>query len=171
MDEARQRRRALGAVALVGMAAGVLILALGCSEGPGSQLGEVAVERPARASPLVRAVLGDEAAWEEAVASRRGVAAVPPWFAEELFSPDGALESSVSEDGRVVGLVLSGTAAQRAPNVSEELVERGWVGVPSGVDGCATFVKEGGLCRWAMVSCIDVPGGVSVVVQVAGAQR
>lgn len=169
MDEARQRRRALGAVALVGMAAGALVLALGCSEGP--RLGEVAVERPARASPLVRAVLGDEAAWEEAVASRQGVAAVPPWFAEELFSPDEALESSVSEDGRVVGLVLSGMAAQRAPEVSGELVERGWVGVPSGVDGCATFVKEGGLCRWAMVSCIDVPGGVSVVVQVAGAQR
>lgn len=169
MDEARQRRRALGAVALVGVAAGALVLTLGCSEGP--RLGEDVAERPARASPLVRAVLGDEAAWGEAVASRRGATAVPPWFAEELFSPDGALESSVSEDGRVVGLVLSGTAAQRASEVSGELVERGWVGVPSGVDGCATFVKEGGLCRWAMVSCIDVPGGVSVVVQVAGAQR
>ena len=42
---------------------------------------------------------------------------------------------------------------------------QGWVESETGIEGCSVFVKEGGVCLWAMVSCVPVGEGVSVVVQ------
>lgn len=163
MDERRQRRRALAAAALVAGALGVTAVS-----GLLQQLKDEGPETmgPPRASPLVRAVLGGEAAWEEALPGYRAGPSAPTWFADELFSPEGARESYASEDGQVLGFVFPGAAAERAAVVAKALADRGWLGVPSGVEGCATFVKGEGLCRWAMVSCTDAAGWTSVVVRV-----
>ncbi|MCI2242771.1 hypothetical protein [Adlercreutzia faecimuris] len=162
MDEERQRRRALGASALV---AGMLAMAA-----VAGALGREPPPQPpaatGRAASLARAALGGEEAWADAVPGYREGSAAPDWFAEELFAPEGALASYADEDGRVVGFSFPGSAADCAAMVAEAMGERGWLGVPSGVEGCVTFVRGEGSCRWAMVSCVDVPGGTSVVVQV-----
>ncbi len=164
MGEKRQRRRALAAAALVaGMLGMVAVPGLlqRLEEGPAPE-----VAGPARASPLVRAVLGGETAWEEVLPGYRAGPSAPAWFVEELFAPEGARESYASEDGQVLSFVFPGVAADRAEMLAKALVNRGWLGVPSGVEGCATFVKGEGLCRWAMVSCTDAAGWTSVVVRV-----
>lgn len=166
MDEARQRRRAWGAAAFV---TGALALVAASGARGGAAPANEPAAPGARASPLVRAALGDEEAWREALPGHRAGASAPRWFADELFEPEGALDSYADESGQVLGFVFPGSASERAERVAEALVDRGWLGVPSGIEGCATFVKGEGLCRWAMVSCTDVAGRASVVVQVGKA--
>ena len=162
MDEKRQRRRALGAGALVASAL-ALTAAAGAEWGPAPEAEPATAG--ARASPLVRAALGGEGAWEESLPGYRPGASAPAWFVDELFDPEDALDSYVDEGGQVLGFVFPGAAVDRAGRVAEALADRGWLGVPSGIEGCATFVKGEGACRWAMVSCADVSGRASVVVQ------
>ena len=170
MDEVSQGRRAVRATGIVAMLM-LVVAGMGCAEDAASPSAVSSREgMPSRASPLARAALGDEEAWMEVVSGRQAGAAAPTWFSEELFFPEGAIESFASEEGSVLGFVYPGSAASRAQAIAEALVERGWLGVPSGVEGCATFVKGGGLCRWAMVSCTDVSGRASVVVQVGRAE-
>ena len=96
-----------------------------------------------------------------------GIEAVPPWFEEELFALGEAKSVRVSGEGGVVGFSCAHSAESEFSQIEGELTRKGWVESETGIEGCSVFVKEGGVCLWAMVSCVPVGEGASVVVQCA----
>ncbi len=109
-----------------------------------------------------------EATQEIPADGQAGEDAIPPsWFEEELFSLEGREGVCVADDGIVVGFEMEGDAAQSLDELARTLEEKGWTMAESGMEGNAAFVKKDGMCRWAWVSCIDVAGTTSVVVQCA----
>ena len=94
-----------------------------------------------------------------------GIEAVPSWFEEELFALGGAKSVRVSGEGGVVGFSCAHSAESEFSQIEGELTRKGWVESETGIEGCSVFVKEGGVCLWAMVSCVPVGEGASVVVQ------
>lgn len=91
----------------------------------------------------------------------------PSWFAEELFSLDGFEGVRVASGCAVVGFEMDESAARSFEFVTGLMEEKGWKCLESGLEGSAAFVKAEGVCRWAWISCIDVAGSTSVVVQCA----
>ena len=89
----------------------------------------------------------------------------PPWFADELFALDEYSNVAVAAGGTVVGFEADGAATHAYAHIAEKMRERGWTEVGSGLAGNGAFVKDGGSCSWAWVSCTDVSGTTSVVVQ------
>ena len=98
---------------------------------------------------------------------RTGTAALPSWFEDELLSLDSARSVRVSREGGVVGFSRACSADDAFAQVKASLSSKGWFESKTGVERCSVFVKEGGVCRWAMVSCVPVGTGASVVVQCA----
>lgn len=90
----------------------------------------------------------------------------PAWFWEELWVASDASDLRMTADESVFGVVVPRPTSEVVPEMERALLERGWLGLSSGVEGCATFLKEEGTCRWAMVSCAEVAGSTSVVIQV-----
>ena len=94
-----------------------------------------------------------------------GLEAVPQWFAQELFPLDGMRDIRVSAGGGVVGFVVSSDEEAALDRFRAKLQQGGWVESGTGVEGCSVFMKGGGTCRWAMISCIPVGDATSVVVR------
>ena len=96
-----------------------------------------------------------------------GKDAVPSWFLNEIGLPDGARDIRVSEAEDVVGCAVDdvGGSAEVFALICGRLADAGWAENPTGVEGCSVFTKREGVCRWAMVSCIQVGDATSVVVR------
>ena len=151
-----QVRRALRACVVVcALCVGACAL-----DGPVSALGDVA-GAASWAQQAARTQGAQQAAQAE------GGESLPQWFDEELFSLDGCDAVRVAADGAVVGFETDVEAVQALDGIAARLADKGWTRVDSGVEGNAAFVKGGGTCRWAWVSCIGVGGATSVVVQCA----
>lgn len=90
-----------------------------------------------------------------------------PGFEDEVVSLAGCEDVRVGAGGSVVGFVCSQDPDRAFSRLAEELGRRGWTQVPSGLDACGSFVKDGGSYRWALVSCIGTGSKTSVVVQCA----
>ena len=100
-----------------------------------------------------------QAAWTQGAqqaAQAEGGESLPQWFDEELFSLDGCDAVRVAADGAVVGFETDVEAVQALDGIAARWPTRGWTRVDSGVQGNAAFVKGGGTCRWAWVSCTGV---------------
>lgn len=91
----------------------------------------------------------------------------PAWFETELFSTDAVLECFSGADGGVWGFVVEGNAPDCFADVCSQMEGRGWVQAESGVEACATFVREEGEVRWALVSCSSADDLTTIVVQLA----
>lgn len=91
---------------------------------------------------------------------------LPVEFKRELFSIEGSGPVYSDERGTVFAFVAEGRAGERFELLCEQMEAGGWRRVESGVENCASFVKEGGAYRWAMVSCYDISGKTTVVAQV-----
>lgn len=91
----------------------------------------------------------------------------PAWFETELFSTDSAVECFAGADESIWGFVVEGNAADCFADISSQMEERGWIQVESGVEACATFVREEGKIRWALASCSSADGLTAIVVQLA----
>ena len=162
-----QGRRALAALLSIAVA---VVLAVAIDEGLGVA---------GAATKMGRALLGDQAkivlggglgsgdsdAAVSLAGEQTGIEAVPPWFEEELFALGGAKSVRVSGEGGVVGFSCAHSAESEFSQIEGELTRKGWVESETGIEGCSVFVKEGGVCLWAMVSCVPVGEGASVVVQ------
>ncbi|WP_165056994.1 hypothetical protein [Adlercreutzia sp. ZJ176] len=125
-------------------------------------------EADAAAGPAhVRDLTGRMLAGEDVLTGELAAAGeAPRWFADELF-PLADEEDVMASDGwTVVGFSMGCGAQEALEDVAARLREHGWQGYESGVAGVATFEKEEGTCRWAMVSCAQMPAGTSVVVRV-----
>lgn len=73
----------------------------------------------------------------------------------------------VSAEGALVGFSDDGSPERVFSSLSEELYSKGWTLLESGSDTQASFVKDEGTYRWLYVSCIQMSGATSIVVQCA----
>ncbi len=140
---AAQRYRALVAIAIV---AG--LVALPCAV-------DAAVTKVQASAHLAEALGGGSEA------------DVPAWFSEELFGLQGYSDVRTVGEGAVVGFSAQGNAVDVFAQLAEAMVRKGWVLAESGISGSGAFVKSEGRCRWAWLSCADISGSTSVVVQCA----
>ncbi len=122
-----------------------------------------AAAEPAHVRDLTRRMLvGEDVLAGELAAAGEA----PRWFSDELFPLANERDLMASDGWTVVGFSMDCGAQEALADVAARLQERGWQGYESGAAGVATFEKEEGTCRWAMVSCAQMPAGTSVVVRV-----
>lgn len=98
-------------------------------------------------------------------------AEVPVWFAEELLPAEMLEQGAATQDWSVVRFEDARAPAAALDGIAAVLTEKGWSGYESSAAGAATFVKEGGTCQWAMVSCMEVGGVTSVVITLQRTER
>lgn len=97
---------------------------------------------------------------ELAVASERPL---PEFFQEEIGLLKGARDVRANGAGSVVGFMVDDTEDGTFESLRAHMLQKGWSEVSLGsVDG-ATFVKDGGACTWALVTCTQVGQATGVV--------
>lgn len=156
-------KRLVAAVAIVlGLVAAVPITGSVFEGASGSPV-QAAADEGIRATEIVKAVGADAALsrMEELAAS--GKAQLPVYFEREIGLPDGARDTRVDSTGRVVGFLVDGPSHEVFVRMRESMARAGWSEVSLGETEGATFVKEGGLCSWALVTCTQVGSATSVV--------
>jgi hypothetical protein len=94
--------------------------------------------------------------------------ALPDELTAEVALPVGSRDVRVSPTGTVIGCVVDGVSPQDVlADLRAQMKNLGWSCVPlGGLDG-ATFVKDGGLCEWALVTCTQTGQSTSVVIRCA----
>ena len=83
----------------------------------------------------------------------------------ELFSLADKMDVRMTDEGDVVGYVDDDDADVAFERLSRDLEEKGWSRIEGGHAGAAGFAKDGGECVLCTVSCLEVAGSTSVVVQ------
>lgn len=106
------------------------------------------------------------AAIEHAGLVRIGSAEVPAWFSDEVMDAARIQELWTDQDQSVVGFTLPMGAPEAQETLAEQLDDRGWHTCASGMDGVATYMKEGGEVRWMMVECTEAGGEATVVLRI-----
>lgn len=89
--------------------------------------------------------------------------AVPLWLEQDVGLPASARDVRVS--GSVASYMLECDSAQAFAIVREHMVSHGWSCVLLGGADGATFVKDGGACTWALVTCTQVDEATCVVIR------
>ena len=87
-------------------------------------------------------------------------------FQDEALTLVGREELLCEPESGLVGFVVAGDAGDAFEGIRDELEGKGWSMVDSGLDACATFVKDEGVYDWLFVSCVQVGDSACVVVQV-----
>lgn len=90
-------------------------------------------------------------------------AKLPAYFEEEIGLLDGARDVRANDTGRVVGFLVDGSSHEAFDCVRENMIRTGWSEISLGETEGATFVKEGGSCTWALVTCTQVGPATAVV--------
>lgn len=88
---------------------------------------------------------------------------LPAYFEEEIGLLDGARDVRADDTGRVVGFLVDITSHEAFGCVRENMAKAGWSEISLGDAEGATFVKEGGACTWALVTCTQVGSATAVV--------
>ena len=104
---------------------------------------------------------------EQKASSHQGQ--MPVEVIEEMGVLPGAFESKVDAENDIVGYVVAGDAETISGEVDRMMVDRGWAGVDLGMLDGATYMKDEGALRWALVTCTQVGSKTSVVVRFARA--
>lgn len=166
----REKRTRLGrAVAIVVIMAVALAAAIWMSGGSASSSGErgephvPSLSYEQALSQVVQDDVGTVDALERAGFVSIAKAEVPVWFAEELLPVEMLEQGAATQDWSVVRFEDARAPAAALDGIAAVLTEKGWSGYESSAAGAATFVKEGGTCQWAMVSCMEAGGVTSVV--------
>ena len=166
----REKRTRLGrAVAIVVIMAAALAAAIWMSGGSASSSGErgephvPSLSYEQALSQMVQDDVGTVDALERAGFVSIAKAEVPVWFAEELLPVEMLEQGAATQDWSVVRFEDARAPAAALDGIAAVLTEKGWSGYESSAAGAATFVKEGGTCQWAMVSCMEAGGVTSVV--------
>lgn len=90
---------------------------------------------------------------------------VPPTFKKEVLDVPSGDDTYVNDDGSVIGFSRTESAQQTFMSIKDALESKGWVFVESGSRFAGSFVKAAGRYRWAFVSCTQISGQTSVVIQ------
>lgn len=172
-ESSAQETRAKRALGIVGMLA-LAVVAI-------SALGRIASDDALRAGPSMwagqaqsyvgqvrRSVLEGEdlgCAIGDTGAFVLEKAEVPGWFADELHPLDAFEFVAATHDWTAVWLKSQHEPGDALRFLAEELAASGWSGYESGLENQVTFVKEDGLCQWAMMTCSQVGEETDVVVR------
>lgn len=89
----------------------------------------------------------------------------PAWLEAELFAVGDVERAYAEADGKVYGFVAKRASGEWFEAACAEMQDKGWTRTESGIGCCATFVRDGGDCRWAMLSCLQVGESSTMVVQ------
>ena len=89
--------------------------------------------------------------------------ALPRYFDEEIGLLPGALDVRVNSDGSIVGYVVDNAAENAHQLVSQHMEAAGWSEVNLGAVQGSTYLKDSGLCRWALATFTQVGSVTSVV--------
>lgn len=159
--------RAMLVVAIVAVAFTAAIWMSGgdavASLGTGSGSGVPALSYERAFSQVVRDGTGTVDVLEQAGFVSIAEAEAPAWFAEELLPVEMLEQGVATQDWSVVRFEDARAPTAVLDSIADVLSEKGWSGYESSAAEAATFVKEGGTCRWAMVSCSETGGVTSVV--------
>lgn len=175
--EREKRTRLERAVTIVVIMAVALAAAIWMSGGSASSSGErgephvPSLSYEQALSQVVQDDIGTVDALERAGFVSIAKAEVPVWFAEELLPVEMLEQGAATQDWSVVRFEDARAPAAAFDGIAAVLTEKGWSGYESSAAGTATFVKEGGACRWAMVSCMEVGGVTSVVMTLQRTER
>ncbi len=94
-------------------------------------------------------------------AYRKSLGDLPPWFHEELLSLQAGerigIEDCYMDATESIVSFTSKCDCQKLQSLLEgELRGNGWIAYESGYEGCMSFTKEGGRCRWVLLSCVAI---------------
>lgn len=88
-------------------------------------------------------------------------------FEDEIINLDGFGEVYVDEFQTVVGLMSSSSREVSFSLVEQQLLEKGWIKIESGISQASSFVKDRGNHTWCFVETFGTTSGSLVVIQVA----
>jgi hypothetical protein len=97
-------------------------------------------------------------------------AVLPTYYEQEAYLPDSYYDVRVSDKENVIGFLSKEPCATVFEACSNQMLAKGWTEVPSGQAYCSTFLKTEGIYRWALISCSDVSGDSSIVVEIIKGQ-
>ena len=92
-----------------------------------------------------------------------GRSEAPAYFEEEAYLHPAARDLRANEEGTVIGYMVDADSEDVFAQIRDAMCERGWTEVPLGGVRGSTFLKTGGECTWALVTCTQVDGTASVV--------
>lgn len=98
-------------------------------------------------------------------AGKVGEGQIPEGFQQELFSLDWVHSLRSSPEQGVVGFLAKGPADQVFSQLRAHMEQSGWSCSSQASPYGATFTKEQGCYRWVFVSCSQLSGQTSVVLQ------
>lgn len=90
----------------------------------------------------------------------------PPWFEGEVAPTSLLHDGLATADWSTLEFSLPGAADLALGELDARLLGRGWLKCESGVPGIASYVKEGGLCTWMMVSWTESEGSTRFVMSI-----
>ena len=95
----------------------------------------------------------------------RNNASVPEFFQSEIGMPAGAQNVRVDATASVIGWDMTGGSQVVLEAFIKQMENKGWSSVPLGGVCGATFLKDEGQYRWALVSCSQFDSTTSVVLR------
>lgn len=95
--------------------------------------------------------------------AQTGERSLPEFFEKEIGFLAGARDVRSSGAGRVVGYLVDDGSREALESVRRLMSRAGWSEVSLGGEQGATFVKEGGDCTWALVTCTQTVSATAVV--------
>ena len=158
------RRRLV--VALLVVMALVAVAPLSSVVAGGTHVADAAPRFPGfQAQDLAKAESADDVARQlEDMTRAEGVSTVPSWFQDEIGMLPQARD--VRTDGiSVVGFVVDSAYDEALAALTAHMKERGWSAVPLGEAEGATFMKQSGVCTWALATCMQTGASTSVVLR------
>lgn len=163
-----QKRRLAKAVAAIAVGLAVLEAVSWAEQAIVPDEGMPAGEGALSAAAMARAAL--EGTVSEALAPFSAAAdpdaLVPSWL-EELLGALGPVEAVMTGgNGSIASFTLS-ECTEGDGVLQQALAACGWQGIPTGLDGCATYVRGEGEGQWLAVSQWSMGQDVVVLVQCA----
>lgn len=158
-----QKRRLAVAIALVACALALVPVSGAVFVGLQTSQPLLAGEEEIRAVEIVdeRDAQGTLSRIEEL--AQAGKQSAPEFFETEIGLLVGARDVRTSGAGRVVGYLVDGDFQETFESVCKLMARSGWTEVSMGEMQGATFVKKGGVCTWALVTCTQVGSATAVV--------
>lgn len=107
----------------------------------------------------------------------RGSNDFPQWFESEVFEIAEGERLVLDPSGATANIVLSGGVDEALPTVDAALRQNGWLKIDVSEQGTGSseipapgeqiaYQKKGGICRWLMLTPIEVEDGTSVTMHI-----
>ena len=96
------------------------------------------------------------------------VDSLPTWFTEEFFDDSYSEKIFANESETVFGLISPNDPETVFQEICASMLEHDWSRIESGIEHCASFVRERGSPAWALISCSQIGNETSIVICTEG---